>query len=115
MNNFFIMDNIIIISDDKALEELVIAQIKKVYDPEIPIDVLELGLIYQIEVMCNDVYVIMTLTNPGCPSGASIMDSIKRAISMLEDVNQVDVELTFSPPYSVDIMSEAGKLELGLL
>jgi metal-sulfur cluster biosynthetic enzyme len=109
------MSHIIIISDDKTLEQLVIDQIKKVYDPEIPIDVYELGLIYQVEVMCNDVYVLMTLTNPGCPSGASILNTVKRAIGALEQVNDVEVELTFSPPYSFEMMSEAGKLELGLL
>lgn len=109
------MERVKIISDDKELENLVIRQIKNVYDPEIPIDVFELGLIYQIEVICNDVFVLMTLTNPGCPSGASILNTVKRAIHELDEVNEVEVELTFTPPYSFDMISEAGKLELGLL
>lgn len=109
------MERVKIISDDKELENLVIQQIKNVYDPEIPIDVFELGLIYQIEVICNDVFVLMTLTNPGCPSGASILNTVKRAIRELDEVNEVEVELTFTPPYSFDMISEAGKLELGLL
>lgn len=105
----------VIISDDKVLEEQVIGQIKKVFDPEIPLNVFDLGLIYQVEVICKDIFVLMTLTNPGCPSGAAILHTVKRAISDLEQVNDVQVELTFDPPYSMDMMSEAGKLELGLL
>jgi metal-sulfur cluster biosynthetic enzyme len=109
------MSHIKIISNNKLLEQKVIDQIKKVYDPEIPLNVLDLGLIYQIDVLGNDVYVLMTLTNPGCPVGGSIMDSIKRSIECLEEVEEIEVELTFSPPYTVEMLSEAGKLELGLL
>jgi len=104
-----------IISDNKELEERVIAQIKKVYDPEIPVNVFDLGMIYHIELICNDVFVLMTLTNPGCPSGAAIVHTVKRAISDLEEINEVQVELTFDPPYSPDMMSDAAKLELGWL
>lgn len=103
------------ISDDKALEELVIGQVKKVYDPEIPLDVLELGLIYHIEIIAQKVAVLMTLTNPACPSGAAIVQTVKRAIGDLEEVKSVDVDLTFDPPYTVEMMSEASRLELGLL
>lgn len=104
-----------IISDNETLEELVIGQIKKVYDPEIPLDVLELGLIYKVEIVGDSVFVLMTLTNPGCPSGAAIVDTVKRAISDLDEVSTVEVELTFDPAYTFEMMSEAGKLELGFL
>lgn len=102
-------------SDDEALEEMVIGQIKKVFDPEIPLDVLELGLIYKVEITNTAVFVLMTLTNPGCPSGAAIVDTVKRAISDLDEVSTVEVELTFDPAYTFDMMSEAGKLELGFM
>lgn len=109
------MSHATIKSDDSALEAQVIAQIKKVYDPEIPLDVLELGLIYNVEILDKAVSVLMTLTNPGCPSGAAIVQTVERAISDLDEVKGVEVELTFDPPYTFDMMSEAGKLELGFL
>lgn len=109
------MSHATIKSDDSALEAQVIAQIKKVHDPEIPLDVLELGLIYNVEILDKAVSVLMTLTNPGCPSGAAIVQTVERAISDLDEVKGVEVELTFDPPYTFDMMSEAGKLELGFL
>jgi FeS assembly SUF system protein len=90
--------------------------IKKVYDPEIPVDVYELGLIYEIEVYpVNNIYVKMTLTSPNCPSAGTIPEEIKTKIEALEGVGEVHVELTFDPPYHQDMMSEAAKLELGFL
>jgi FeS assembly SUF system protein len=109
------MSHATINSDDSALEARVIEQIKKVYDPEIPLDVLELGLIYNVEIQDKAVSVLMTLTNPGCPSGAAIVQTVERAISDIDEVKGVEVELTFDPPYTFDMMSEAGKLELGFL
>lgn len=102
-------------SDNKIIEELVIGQIKKVYDPEIPLDVLELGLIYKVDITEKSVSVLMTLTNPGCPSGAAIVGTVKKAISDLAEVENVEVELTFDPAYTFEMMSDAGKLELGFL
>lgn len=104
-----------ILSDDEVLEGLVIEQLKKVYDPEIPLDVLELGLIYHVEIIEKKVSVLMTLTNPACPSGAAIVQTVKRALSELNEVDTVEVELTFEPTYTFEMMSEAGKLELGFL
>ncbi|MEK6480965.1 iron-sulfur cluster assembly protein [Catalinimonas sp. 4WD22] len=104
-----------VLSDDKALESLVVGQLKKVFDPEIPLDVLELGLIYHVEIVIKKVSVLMTLTNPACPSGAAIMQTVERAINDLEEVESVNVELTFDPPYTFEMISEAGKLELGFL
>ncbi|MDF9801359.1 metal-sulfur cluster biosynthetic enzyme [Catalinimonas alkaloidigena] len=104
-----------ILSDDKGLEALVVGQLKKVFDPEIPLDVLGLGLIYHVEIVIKKVSVLMTLTNPACPSGAAIVQTVELAISDLKEVETVDVELTFDPPYTFETMSEAGKLELGFL
>ena len=96
-------------------EEIKIA-IKKVYDPEIPVDVLELGLIYDIKVFpVNNVYVLMTLTSPSCPSAGTIPGEVEQRIREVEGVNDVSVELTFDPPYSTEMMSEEAKLELGFM
>lgn len=98
------------------LREKVMAAIKTVYDPEIPVDVLELGLIYEINVYpVNNVYVLMTLTSPSCPSAEAIPGEVEQKIKAIEGVNDVKVELTFDPPYSQDMMSEAAKLELGFM
>lgn len=100
----------------KDLREKVLAAIKMVYDPEIPVDVYELGLIYEINVFpVNNVYVLMTLTSPACPSAEAIPDEIKQRIEEVEGVGKVDVEVTFDPPYETEMMSEAAKLELGFL
>jgi FeS assembly SUF system protein len=102
--------------EQKELREKVLDAIKSVYDPEIPVDVYELGLIYEISVYpVNNVFVLMTLTSPSCPSAEAIPDEIKTAISIIPGVNNVEVEVTFDPPYSQDMMSEAAKLELGFL
>lgn len=98
------------------LKEKVIGAIKEVYDPEIPVDVYELGLIYEISVYpVNNVYVLMTLTSPNCPAAESIPTEVKTSIEQIEGINNVEVELTFDPPFSQDMMSEAAKLELGFL
>lgn len=98
------------------LKEKVVKAIKTVYDPEIPVDVYELGLIYEIKVFpVNNVYVLMTLTSPSCPSAESIPVDIEKAIREIEGVAEVSVELTFDPPYSQDMMSEVAKLELGFM
>lgn len=98
------------------LRDKVIAAIKLVYDPEIPVDVFELGLIYEINVYpINNVYILMTLTSPSCPSAEVIPGEIEQRVKAIEGINDVKVELTFDPPYSQDMMSEAAKLELGFL
>ena len=98
------------------LRDKVLAALKTVYDPEIPVDVYELGLIYEINVYpVNSVYVLMTLTSPSCPSAEVIPGEVEQKIKAIEGVNDVKVELTFDPPYSQDMMSEAAKLELGFL
>jgi FeS assembly SUF system protein len=99
-----------------TLRDKVLQAIKEVYDPEIPVDVYELGLIYEINVYpVNNVYVLMTLTSPSCPSAEQIPGEVEQKIKEIEGVNDVQVELTFDPPYTQDMMSEAAKLELGFL
>ena len=90
--------------------------LKEVYDPEIPVDVYELGLIYDIKIFpVNNVYILMTLTSPSCPSAGSIPGEIEDKVRSVEGVNDVSVELTFDPPYSTELMSEVAKLELGFM
>jgi FeS assembly SUF system protein len=104
---------------DPAVPELkdkVVAAIKTVYDPEIPVDVFELGLIYEINVYpVNNVFVLMTLTSPSCPSAEVLPGEVEQKIKAIEGINDVKVEITFDPPYSQDMMSEAAKLELGFM
>ncbi len=98
------------------LKEKVLAAIKTVYDPEIPVDIYELGLIYEISTFpVNNVFILMTLTSPSCPSAEAIPSEVEQRIKSIEGVNDVKVEITFDPPYSQDMMSEAAKLELGFL
>ena len=98
------------------LQEKVLAAVKTVYDPEIPVDIYELGLIYEINIYpVNNVYIQMTLTSPSCPSAEVIPREVEQKIKAIEGVNDVKVEVTFDPPYSQDMMSEAAKLELGFL
>ena len=98
------------------LHEKVLQTIKTVYDPEIPVDVYELGLIYEINIYpVNNVYVLMTLTSPSCPSAEVIPGEVEEKLRAIEGINEVKVEVTFDPPYSQEMMSEAAKLELGFL
>ena len=98
------------------LNDKVIQALKTVYDPEIPVDVYELGLIYEVNIYpVNNVFILMTLTSPSCPSAEVIPGEVQHKIKAIEGVNDVKVELTFDPPYSQEMMSEAAKLELGFL
>jgi len=98
------------------LKGKVIDAIKTIYDPEIPVDIFELGLIYEVNIYpINNIHVLMTLTSPSCPSAEVIPGEVEQKLKAIEGVNDVKVELTFDPPYSQDMMSEAAKLELGFL
>ena len=98
------------------LQEKVLSAIKTVYDPEIPVDIYELGLIYEMSIYpVNNVYVLMTLTSPSCPSAEVIPGEVEQKLKAIDGVNDVKVEITFDPPYSQEMMSEAAKLELGFL
>ena len=96
------------------LKEKVINEIKKIYDPEIPVNIYELGLIYDIIIKDKDVVVKMTLTTPNCPVAESLPKEVKDSISEIEEVKNVDLELVWEPPWDKSMMSEAAKLELNL-
>ena len=97
------------------LKEKVIAEIKKIYDPEIPVNIYELGLIYDVVVDKNHkVYVIMTLTTPNCPVAESLPNEVKNSIKEIKEVKDVDLDLVWDPPWDKSMMSEAAKLELNL-
>jgi FeS assembly SUF system protein len=98
------------------LHQKVMDTIKTVYDPEIPVDIYELGLIYEINIYpVNNVYILMTLTSPSCPSAEAIPEELEQKLRAIEGISQVKVAVTFDPPYSQEMMSEAAKLELGFL
>ena len=104
------------IMSETELKEQVVLALKSVYDPEIPVDVYELGLIYDIKIFpVNNVYILMTLTSPSCPAAGEIPGEIEQKVREVEGVNDVSVELTFDPPYTSDMMSEVAKLELGFM
>ena len=91
-------------------------QIKTVYDPEIPVDIYELGLIYEINVYpINNVFVLMTLTSPSCPAAEIIPEELQSKLRKMEGVASAKVEVTFDPPYTQEMMSEAARLELGFM
>ena len=97
------------------LKDKVILEIKKIYDPEIPVNIYELGLIYKIEI--NDekkVNIEMTLTSPNCPVAESLPKMVKDNVLKIEEVSDVDLKLVWSPPWTKDMMSEEAKLELNL-
>ncbi|MFL2892046.1 MAG: SUF system Fe-S cluster assembly protein [Candidatus Pelagibacter sp.] len=96
------------------LKEKVISEIKKIYDPEIPVNIYELGLIYDITIKDKDVQVKMTLTTPNCPVAESLPKEVKDSIMELKEVNKVDLDLVWDPPWNKSMMSEAAKLELNL-
>jgi len=96
------------------LKEKVIAEIKKIYDPEIPVNIYELGLIYGIAIKDKDVMVKMTLTTPNCPVAESLPKEVKDSIMEIKGVNKVDLDLVWDPPWDKSMMSEAAKLELNL-
>jgi len=102
--------------NEMSMRDKVLEAIKQVYDPEIPVDVYELGLIYEINVYpVNNIFVLMTLTSPSCPAAESIPSEVEQRIRKIARVANVKVEVTFDPPYTTDMMSEAAKLELGFL
>ena len=100
----------------ETIKDAVINCVKNVYDPEIPVNIYDLGLIYNIDVDDElNVKVLMTMTAPDCPEAEYMFREVKDMISYIEDVKSVDVELTFDPPWSFDSMSDETKAELGFL
>jgi FeS assembly SUF system protein len=102
--------------NEVSLRDKVLETIKTVYDPEIPVDIYELGLIYEINVYpVDNVFVLMTLTSPSCPAAEIIPDELQTKLKAMPEIQDAKVEVTFDPPYTQDMMSEVAKLELGFL
>ena len=98
------------------IKEKVITEIKKIYDPEIPVNIYELGLIYDVLVNEDfEVKILMTLTTPNCPVAESLPKEVEEKVKSLDEVKSAEVEITFDPPWTQDLMSEEAKLELGML
>lgn len=98
------------------LEEKIVEMIKTVYDPEIPVNIYDLGLIYRIEVKeDNSVDIDMTLTAPNCPAADFMMEDVRQKVESIESIGAVNLNLVFEPEWSQDLMTEEAKLELGLL
>lgn len=96
--------------------DLLVAKFKTIYDPEIPVDIYELGLIYDAFASENGkVKVLMTLTSPNCPVAESLPNEVKQRVEEIEGVEEAEVEITFDPPWDRDMMSEEAKFELGML
>lgn len=102
--------------DTNLLGERIVRVLKTIYDPEIPVDIYELGLIYDVFVNEDyDVKILMTLTTPNCPVAETLPLEVEEKVKSLNDVKSAEVEITFDPPWSQDLMSEEAKLELGML
>jgi len=102
--------------DTQELGEKIVKVLKTIYDPEIPVDIYELGLIYDVLVNeDNEVRILMTLTSPNCPVAETLPVEVEEKVKSLNLVKDAEVEITFDPPWTQDLMSEEAKLELGLL
>ncbi len=99
---------------DQVTTDVIYESLKAVYDPEIPVNVVDLGLIYDVQVNDSNVYVQMTLTFPGCGMGPYIAQQAEWAIQDIEGVEDVEIELVFDPPWSPDLISEEARSQLGL-
>ncbi|MDE2730874.1 MAG: iron-sulfur cluster assembly protein [Bacteroidota bacterium] len=103
-------------SSRPGLIDEVVASIKQVYDPEIPVNVFDLGLIYKVRIDDDDrALITMTLTTPNCPVADSLPSQVESVVMLTDGVSDAHVQLTFEPPFTIDMMSEEAKLELGML
>lgn len=101
---------------EEALEERIRETIKTIFDPEIPVNIYDLGLIYEIKVFPDhSAFVLMTLTAPGCPVAGSLPQEVENRIRDVPGVTDARVQLTFEPPYTIDMMSEEARLDLGFM
>ncbi len=102
--------------NEQELKEKVIEALQTIYDPEIPVNIWELGLIYEVQVLpINNVQIVMTLTAPGCPAAQSLPVEVDQVVKQVEGVNDVHVSVTWEPPWEKSMMSEAAQLELGFM
>jgi FeS assembly SUF system protein len=103
--------------NEEALKQKVIDCLQTIYDPEIPVSIYELGLIYETAIMppLNNVQIMMTLTAPGCPAAQILPVEVEQKIKQIEGVNEVQVSVVWDPPWNREMMSETAKLELGML
>jgi FeS assembly SUF system protein len=100
----------------EELKQKVIEKLQTIFDPEIPVNIYELGLIYEVNVLpINNVQIVMTLTSPGCPAAQTIPVEVDQKVREIEGVNDVHVAVTWTPPWNKSMMSEAAQLELGFL
>ena len=100
----------------EALKQKVIESLQTIFDPEIPVNIYELGLIYEVNILpINNVQVVMTLTTPGCPAAQSLPVEVDQKLRQIESVNDVHVAVTWTPPWDRSMMSETAQLELGML
>lgn len=102
--------------NSEILGEKIVRVLKTIYDPEIPVDIYELGLIYDVMVNADDeVKILMTLTTPNCPVAESLPQEVEERVKSMDEVSGCEVEITFDPPWTQELMSEEAKLELGML
>ena len=102
--------------ETEALKQKIVECLKNIFDPEIPVNIYELGLIYEIEVLpINNVQIVMTLTAPNCPAAQSLPIEVDQKVRQIESVNDVHVSVTWTPPWNKSMMSEEAQLELGML
>lgn len=102
--------------NEQEIKDKVIEKIKEIFDPEIPVNIWDLGLIYEVNVLpINNVEVVMTLTAPSCPAAQTLPHEVDQKVRTVEGINDVHVEVTWSPAWTKDRMSEVAKLELGFL
>ena len=102
--------------DSNLLGEKIVKELKQVFDPEIPVDVYELGLIYDVFINeDNEVKILMTLTSPNCPVAESLPKEVEDKVKSIDEVKDAEVEITFDPPWTKDLMSDEAKLELGFM
>jgi FeS assembly SUF system protein len=114
LKNKKIMEQTIVDTDQLGIE--IVAKLKTIYDPEIPVDIYELGLIYDVMVSTDfEVKILMTLTSPNCPVAESLPREVEEKVKSIEHIKDAEVEITFDPPWNKDLMSEEAKLELGML
>jgi len=104
------------LAEKKRLEGIIIETIKTVYDPEIPVDIYELGLIYEIKITEEKaVTIVMTLTSPSCPVAESLPAEVEEKVAGIEEVTEAGIEITWDPPWDKDMMSEEALVELGMI